>query len=148
MTLTYQPRLWAVVLCDFAGMVVPEMVKKRDVVVIARGRHNSRLVTVIPLSTTVPDPICNYHHALGRNPRPDGDPATRVWAKCDMLYTVSLARLDLYYTRTRRGGRQPLTPIVAEADRRGIMRGVRAALRMDAYDRLDHLETQHDSALD
>ncbi|MCO8590373.1 type II toxin-antitoxin system PemK/MazF family toxin [Burkholderia multivorans] len=128
MGLTYQPRLWTVVQCDFAGMVVPEMVKKRDVVVIARNKHNSQLVTVVPLSTTEPDRVEDYHHVLERNPRPDGDRHTKVWAKCDMLYTVSLARLELYYTRTRRGGRQYVSPTLSVADQAEAMRAVCAAL--------------------
>jgi len=128
MGLAYQPRLWTVVQCDFAGMVVPEMVKKRDVVVIARNKHNSQLVTVVPLSTTAPVRVEDYHHALERNPRPDGDPHTVVWAKCDMLYTVSLARLEFYYTRTRRGGRQYVAPTLSPTDQAGVMRGVCAAL--------------------
>lgn len=128
MGLMYQPRLWTVVQCDFVGMVVPEMVKKRDVVVIARNKHNSRLVTVIPLSTTPPERAEDYHHALERNPRPDGNPGGVVWAKCDMIYTVSLARLELYYTRTRRGGRQTVSPLLSPPDQAAVMRGVCAAL--------------------
>lgn len=128
MGLVYQPRLWTVVQCDFAGMVVPEMVKKRDVVVIARNKHNSQLVTVVPLSTTAPVRVEDYHHALERNPRPDGDQHTVVWAKCDMIYTVSLSRLEFYYTRTRRGGRQHVAPSLSPTDQAGIMRAVCAAL--------------------
>lgn len=116
--------------CDFAGMVVPEMVKKRDVVVIARNRHNSQLVTIVPLSTTAPARLEDYHHPLERNPRPDGDPEKAVWAKCDMLYTVSLTRLAFYHTRTRRGGRQTVTPMLSKADQIGVIRSVCAALRI------------------
>lgn len=128
MPLLYQPRLGTVVQCDFNGMVVPEMVKKRDVVVIARNKHNNHLVTVVPLSTTHPTRVEDYHHQLERNPRPDGDPNVTVWAKCDMLYTVSLARLSAYYTRTRRSGRQTAQMYVSDADFQAIQKGVAAAL--------------------
>ncbi|MFX1768094.1 type II toxin-antitoxin system PemK/MazF family toxin [Paraburkholderia sp. A1RI-2L] len=128
MPLLYQPRLGSVVQCDFAGMVVPEMVKKRDVVVIARNKHNNHLVTVVPLSTTAPARVEDYHHKLERNLRVDGDPNTEVWVKCDMLYTVSLERLSLYYTRSRRGGRQTVQMYVSTADFQAIQAAVAAAL--------------------
>ena len=111
-------------------MIAPEMVKKRDVVVIARNRHNPRLVTVVPLSTTAPQKQEDYHYLLPKNPRPDGDAGEQVWAKCDMLYTLSIARLDLYYTRTRRGGRQSVSMQVAPADFSAIQKGVLAALNL------------------
>ncbi|WP_075358503.1 type II toxin-antitoxin system PemK/MazF family toxin [Caballeronia sordidicola] len=128
MPLPFQPRLGVVVQCDFAGMVVPEMVKKRDVVVIARNKHNHHLVTVVPLSTTTPARIEDYHHRLERNLRVDGDPNAEVWAKCDMLYTVSLARLSMYYTRTRRGGRQTVSMAVSQTDFQAIQAAVASAL--------------------
>jgi hypothetical protein len=58
------------------------------------------LVTVVPLSTTVPNPVEAHHYRLKQNPIP-GAPATEVWAKCDMLAVVSIERLDL--VRTARG---------------------------------------------
>jgi uncharacterized protein YifN (PemK superfamily) len=47
MPLLYQPRPGQVVMCDFKGYVVPEMVKVRPVVVVARNRKNRWLVTVV-----------------------------------------------------------------------------------------------------
>lgn len=49
MPLKFQPRERSVIMCDFRGYEEPEMVKKRPVVVIARNRHNGKLVTVVPL---------------------------------------------------------------------------------------------------
>lgn len=51
------------------------------------------LVTVIPLSTTAPLPIEQYHYRLRGNPIP-GKEVGEIWAKCDLVTTVSLARLD------------------------------------------------------
>lgn len=102
----YQPREGSVVRCDFRGMIEPEMIKKRDVVVLTKHKKNSKLVTVIPLSSTAPTPPQSYHYMLSKNPRPDGDPTIQIWAKCDMVYTVSLERLEMHYTRTRRTARQ------------------------------------------
>lgn len=116
MTLRYQPTEGEVVKCDFDKMatIPPEMVKSRDVIVIAQHKHNRRLVTVVPLSTTEPKPERAYHYRMPKNPRP-GAEATTVWAKCDMIYTVSTERLNSFYTKTRRQSRQP-TPINLSTD--------------------------------
>lgn len=78
-------------ICDFRGYEVPEMIKVRPVVVIRKHKTNSLLVTVVPLSTTAPDRILDHHlelqsHLQGASPV--------CWAKCDMVATVSLSRLD------------------------------------------------------
>lgn len=80
--------------CDFRGYVEPEIVKTRPVVVVSPN-HMRRpgLVTVIPLSTTAPLKIEPYHYLLEGNPVP-GSGAERVWAKCDLVATVSVERLD------------------------------------------------------
>ena len=130
MTLLYQPRAGAVVRCDFRGMIEPEMVKMRDVVVLVPHRQNRQLVTVVPLSTTAPSPVQPYHHALSADPRPDGDTMRTVWAKCDMVYTVSLERLEMHYTRTRRGGRQSQRVQLPPDDFAAIRRCVALALHL------------------
>lgn len=71
MPLKFQPRERSVIMCDFRGYEEPEMVKKRPVVVIARNRHNGKLVTVVPLSSTEPVPLADYHHKMSGNPLPD-----------------------------------------------------------------------------
>ncbi len=103
-------------LCDFQGMIEPEMVKRREVVVIAKHRHNSLLVTIVPLSTTEPTRTESYHHKLSKDPRPNGDPTNTIWAKCDMIYTVCLSRLDTHYTRTRRGKREQVRVMLDNND--------------------------------
>lgn len=89
-------------ICDFRGYEVPEMIKVRPVVVIRKHRTNSLLVTVVPLSTTAPDCVLDYHlkltsHLQGASPI--------CWAKCDMVATVSLSRLDRIKSRDRQGKR-------------------------------------------
>lgn len=93
MALTIHPKAGMVVVCDFAGYQTPEIVKVRPVVVITPN-HLPRpgLCTVVPLSTTAPDPVQPYHYKLIHSPFPH-DPA-EVWAKCDLVASVSLARLD------------------------------------------------------
>lgn len=130
MTLPFQPRAGAVVRCDFRGMIEPEMLKMRDVVVLAQHKQNARLVTVIPLSASAPERPQPYHHELPKDPRPDGDSMHPIWAKCDMVYTVSLERLEMHYTRTRRGGRQSVRVQLPPADFAAIRRCVAIALHL------------------
>ena len=80
-------------MCDFTGNQVPEIVKRRPVAVITPNRiHRSGLVTVVPLSTTPPEPVQDWHYRLTGNPIP-GE-IKEVWAKCDLVTTVRLGRLD------------------------------------------------------
>jgi uncharacterized protein YifN (PemK superfamily) len=125
MSLLYQPKPRTVVMCDFTGYVAPEMVKVRPVVVIAKHRHNRKLVTIVPLSTTEPDQLADHHHELSVNPLPD-KPHTSCWAKCDMVATVALARLDRYQI----GRNQFVTPEVPAADFAAIRAGVASALNL------------------
>jgi uncharacterized protein YifN (PemK superfamily) len=110
-------------MCDFSGYVIPEMVKVRPVVVIARNRKNRQLVTVVPLSTTAPDALEDHHHQLSANPLPGKERIT-CWAKCDMVATVSLARLD----RFKISHRQYVAPFLPQADFDAICRAVLNAL--------------------
>ena len=114
MPLTFQPRPGTVVMCDFVGNVLPEMVKVRPVVVVARNRGNRHLVTVVPLSTTAPVTMAAHHHQLDANPLPGREKVT-CWAKCDMISTVSLSRLDRYKVAPRRyvAPRLPTADLVA-----------------------------------
>src|SRR3990167_7961414 len=102
MPLLYQPKEGSVLICDFRGYEVPEMIKVRPVVVIRKHKTNSLLVTVVPLSTTAPDRILDHHlelqsHLQGASPV--------CWAKCDMVATVSPSRLDRIKSRDRHGKR-------------------------------------------
>ena len=96
MALYFHPNPGMLLMCDFStGFRVPEMVKKRPVVVLSpRLRRTSGLCTVVPLSTALPDPVERFHHRMSEQSLP-GNLATReTWAKCDMVTTVSLERLD------------------------------------------------------
>ncbi|WP_143325938.1 type II toxin-antitoxin system PemK/MazF family toxin [Paraburkholderia ribeironis] len=132
--LSFQPRLRAVVTCDYTGFVEPEMVKVRSVVVLSKSKTNDRLITVVPLSTTPPDKVLQCHHKLSRNPHPDENPELAVWAKCDMVYTVSLARVNYYKTKPRRGGRATYhsTLMISPDDFLAIQKGARYALGLNA----------------
>jgi uncharacterized protein YifN (PemK superfamily) len=123
MALLYQPRPGEVVMCDFHGYVAPEMIKRRPVVVLARNRRNRQLVTVVPLSTTPPDPIDPWHHPLAGSPLPNAR-GVSCWAKCDMVATVALARLD----RCKAGRGAYVVPKLSGADVAAIRVAVAIAL--------------------
>jgi uncharacterized protein YifN (PemK superfamily) len=125
MPLHFQPKPRSVVMCDFVGFIAPEMVKVRPVVILARHKHNRNLVTVVPLSTTEPTKIEDHHHELSTNPLPD-KPHTSCWAKCDMVATVSLVRLDRYHI----GRNQYVVPEVNAIDFLAIKAGVASALQL------------------
>ncbi len=102
MTLLYQPKEGSVLICDFRGYEVPEIIKVRPVIVIRRHRTNKLLVTVVPLSTTPPQTVLAHHlqlesHLQGASPV--------CWAKCDIVATVSLGRLDRIKSKDRHGKR-------------------------------------------
>ena len=81
-------------MCDFAGFRAPEIVKVRPIVIVSPNHiRRPGLVTVVPLSTTDPDPVEPYHYHLLGAPVP-GSPATNVWAKCDLVCSVCVDRLD------------------------------------------------------
>ena len=81
MVLKFQPPTGAVVRCDFKGMIEPEMVKVRDVVVVARHPRNKQLVIVVPLSANQPQRPEPYHYELPSDPRPEGDSMRSIWGR-------------------------------------------------------------------
>lgn len=93
MPLTFRPKAGTILMCDFRGYVLPEMIKVRPVVIVSADHLKRRdLYTVVPLSTTAPVHVQPYHYRFSENRTPfDADES---WAKCDMLATVSSDRLD------------------------------------------------------
>lgn len=96
----FPPRKGAFLQCDFRGFIEPEMTKKRPVIVIStpdlHGEGN-KLATIVPLSTTTPDPVREYHYLLKNIPIFPYYDSSEAWVKCDMIYTVSFERLSLFY---------------------------------------------------
>jgi len=107
--------------------MVPEIVKTRPVVIVSPA-HLARpgLVTVVPLSTTPPDPVRHYHYRLQGNPIP-GSTETEVWAKCDLFASVSLERLD----RVKLGRGEYRTGAVSMDQLKAIRRACMFALGID-----------------
>jgi uncharacterized protein YifN (PemK superfamily) len=111
-------------MCDFHGYIRPEIIKIRPVIVLQRHPINSKLVTVVPLSTTAPQKIQRFQHQLLVNPLPDKQHIT-CWAKCDLTATVSLARLDRY----RLSKNQYVVPTISEPEFLQIKKGVAFAFK-------------------
>ena len=105
MALPYFPRRGEVLICNFdTGFQAPEMIKKRPVVVVSsKPSHWRKLCTVIPFSTTQPEPIQAWHHSLGHVVVPGLQAVDTMWAKCDMVATVSFERLNKPYVKSRHG---------------------------------------------
>ena len=88
--LKFQPSHKSVLMCDFSDFKAPEMTKVRPVIVLRKNRYNSKLVTIVPISTTEPVPLIEAIHVPIDGPL-DGRAA---WVKCDMVTTVCIERLD------------------------------------------------------
>lgn len=99
MPLKFLPYPGSIVRCDFLGFKEPEMVKPRPVVVISARpeRANSKTCIIVPLSTTVPDPVHKFHLEVKLPGSNLPEKISQIcWVKGDMVYAVSLERLDLY----------------------------------------------------
>lgn len=98
-SLQFPPKLGDIVMCEFPDCFgPPEMVKTRAVIVISPRRQNEcGLATVVPLSNSAPEKVCDHHCQIPVKLLPKHLQATggARWAKCDMLYTLSTKRLFL-----------------------------------------------------
>jgi len=107
--LRFQPTAGTILNCDFHGYVVPEIVKLRQVVVLRKHKSAAKLVYVVPLSTTPPhDADLAVQLARLPLPRPQQNPNTKIWVKCDLLYTVSTDRLSMPVSRVSRRNSAPI----------------------------------------
>ncbi len=119
----FHPKKGSVLICDFRGHEVPEIIKKRPVVVITpKLPYRNGLAMVVPLSTTPPEHDVDYvvklHGYYGNDMN-----KPQQYAKCDLVSSVSFKRLD----RVKIGYRKYITPTVSDDDLRGILQGVKKA---------------------
>jgi uncharacterized protein YifN (PemK superfamily) len=113
-----------VLMCDFQGMIPPEMQKTRHVVVMSpRRRKGYQTCLVVPFSTVAPDPIEPFHVKIPSNRYSFFRPDTDVWAKTDMITHVSFTRLDRV-----KDGNEWCSPMLNEADVAAIQNAVWHAL--------------------
>jgi uncharacterized protein YifN (PemK superfamily) len=121
--LQFHPRKGDILICDFDGNIVPEIVKKRPVVVLRdKLPYRSALVFVVPLSSTAPEHDVPYSFQLSKNYLSLDE--TPQYAKCDLVCSVSLARLD----RIKIGYRRYVSPRMDPADFLRVVAGVKSAL--------------------
>ena len=127
--LPYHPRQREVLRCDYSGLVPPEMCKVRWAVVVSpKFLNRPNLCTVVPLSTTTPQNIQPYHVKLDRDPCP-APSGEDVWAKCDMIMTVSFSRLAGAWSGKRPDGKRNYVALaVSQGEFTRINQGVLAAL--------------------
>lgn len=133
MAMNFHPPIGTIVYCRYSrgGFVPPEMIKNRPAIIISpklSGRDD--LCAVVPLSGTIPEYHAKYVVRLELpEPLPEPYAETIWWAKCDMLATVALTRLDLF-RRGRDGDNKReylkvrLTPAQIREVRVGILNGL------------------------
>jgi uncharacterized protein YifN (PemK superfamily) len=80
------------------------MIKRRPAIVVStRDSHVRGLCAVVPLSTQRPERVRVWHHDLSHVKVPGLDHGGTMWAKCDMVSTVSFERLTKPYVKTKNG---------------------------------------------
>lgn len=132
MALKYHPKRGTIVTANFdQGFKKPEMVKRRLCVVVSPPIKARRgLCTVVPLSTTPPNPEMAYHYELEipfQLPAAWGH-RTR-WAKCDMICAVGWHRVDLLAMgKDRTGKRQYQMSTISNIHMAKIEDSIKAAL--------------------
>ena len=99
MAITFHPAPGTILFCDFStGFKEPEMIKRRPVVVVSKSTQGrGDLVTILPLSTAVPEPVRDFHYLVPKRSLPMiGDfQKSDSWVKGDMICTVGFHRLDM-----------------------------------------------------
>lgn len=128
MSIQYAPQPGSILLCDFEGRV-PEMVKRRPVIVLSSVSPN--LAIVVPLSTTWPEPPQPWHYLVRfKKPFPGVFNKLECWAKCDMVSVVSFVRLRVMFDgKDKEGKRQYVVPKLSKEDLEAVRVAVMHAIR-------------------
>lgn len=131
MSLLHHPKPGEIVMCAFPAVgspcaKPPEMVKTRSVVILSRNvPGRSQVVTVVPISMTMTGAPKRYHIEVPPAAFPASYRAAGgCWAKCDMVCTVSLDRLD-FIAGPKQNGKRP--PLRARVDMQTLVQ-IRAAV--------------------
>jgi uncharacterized protein YifN (PemK superfamily) len=116
------------------GFEPPEMVKRRMVVAISSRslKRDPDLVTVVPLSTTPPMHASSRHNIpLEKTYYWCPKSGKQLWAKCDMVMTVSARRLEHVNSFTEPGQNRLQVPELSRQDLRRVRLGVVYAIDAD-----------------
>jgi mRNA interferase MazF len=121
MPIQFHPKPGTVLICDYeTGFIQPEMVKKRRVIVVSSYQSNKHgLCTVVPLSTTAPNPIRPFHYCIPKGTYSFLHTEKDCWVKSDMISRVGFGRLD----RLRVGNRF-MSPQITEIDLAAVRRAI------------------------
>lgn len=87
------------------------------------------MCTIVPLSTTPPNPVLLHHMEISFDPPlPEPYASPRMWLKGDIILTVAFHRLRFLFRRDRQGGRvqdpRVLDPDVFERVKQCVRHGV------------------------
>ena len=128
MAILYHVPVGTIVLCNYArgGFVPPEMVKRRPAIVVTpKLAQRDDLCGVLPLSGTIPEHPVSYVVRLELpEPLPEPFDETVWWAKCDVINTVALTRLDLFRVGRDGGKREYLRPRLTPEQIREVRTGM------------------------
>lgn len=110
MALQYYPGAWRIMMCDFnTGFQPPEIVKRRPVITLSKARNDGApLCTVIPISSTQPDIVRDFHYLLPQEELPkhlQGE-HPESWVKIDMVTTVAFSRLTMLWNGRDNNGKR------------------------------------------
>ena len=134
----YHPEIGTVVICDFHGFIPPEMVKRRPAIVVSpRFRNRNELCTIVPLSTTPPNPVMPYHcRIIFDEPLPPPYDSSFQWVKGDMLATVSFRRLFLPRAgKDDKGKREYILKVISGGDFRRVRECILNGLALSSLTR-------------
>lgn len=131
MPIPYHPDRGEILICNFDDQAVgAEIIKRRPVVVISpRSAQHSSLCMVVPLSTTQPNPPRAWHHSLAHVRITGWQASAPMWAKCDLVSTVSFQRLNKPYVKLR-SGRNYVTHKLSDQDLNAVIACLRAYLQI------------------
>ncbi|WP_370642458.1 type II toxin-antitoxin system PemK/MazF family toxin [Afifella sp. H1R] len=125
MAINFHPHAGTVLICDFRGYEEPEICKKRPVVVITpRLPYRSGLATVVPISLTAPKHDQPYVVRLSKNYHPEECDELPCWAKCDLVASVRMQRLDRFKTGRRKWETPRMSGEDLQAVRLGVVHGL------------------------
>ena len=121
MAINFHPKPGMVLICNYSGFMLPEMVKIRPVIIVSPYQLNNKgLCTVVPISTSPPEPIEHHHYKLPAGKYKFLHLTKDCWVKCDMIGRVSLKRLDRI-----RVGKDFVAPNITRDDLFEIRKGIK-----------------------
>ena len=125
MPISYHPRAGQVLMCDFQGFRVPEMVKTRPVIVVSpKLPHRHDIVAIVPISLTAPRHSLPFVIRLSKNYHPLEADDLPCWAKCDLLINLGRWRLNGFKIGRRKWASTQVTGDDLDAVRNGVKAGL------------------------